>query len=180
VPRGIGTAIDLGARGESVAAYVPSRRQGVTLDAPRDSLGVAHPGSLVFRAATAAWRPPERAWEEATWRDSLLDVRWREGDDTLAVAVGSHGLPVHASLARTGGATIRVDYAGWDRSQGLAWPLRFVVSDDAGGFRLSCRVTRLRFLARADSLRMAVPMPRGTEQLTILELRRMLERMGVM
>jgi hypothetical protein len=176
----IGTAIDLGARGESLAAYVPSRRRGMTIDAPRDSLGVDRPGSLVFRAVTGAWRPPERAWEEATWRDSLLDLRWPEGDDTLALAVGSHGLPVRASLARADGATISVDYGGWDRTQGLAWPQRFTVSDDARRFRLACRVTRLRFLARADSLRIAVPIPRGTVRLTPSELRRMLERMGAM
>ena len=176
----VGTALDLGGRAESLSAYIPSRRRGLSLDAIRDSLGVERPAALVVRAASATWHPPERAWEEASWRDSLLELKWMEGDDSLTLAVGGHGLPVRASLTRPLATTVRVDYRGWDRGQGLAWPSRFEVTDLGGGFRLACKVTRVRFLTRPDSLRLAVRMPAGTVQLTLAELRRALERMGAL
>ncbi len=173
-----GTSLDIGARGESLSAYVPSRRRALSLDATRDSLGLFRPGALTFRAASATWRPPTGAWPEAAWRDTLLLVSWLEDADTLAVAVGGDGLPVWASVTRPGGTGIRVRYQAWDRSTGVAWPARFALEDHQGGFRLSCKVSRVRFPARADSLRLAVPIPAGAERLTLAGLRRALERLG--
>ena len=173
-----GTALDLGARGESLSAYVPSQRRGVVLDAIRDSLGVGRPGELAFRALAATWRPPVDAWRSAAWDDTLMRVSWVEDGDTLAVAVGSAGLPTWASLARPNGAGIRVEYRAWDLSSGVAWPARFVIEDRAGAFRLSCKVSRVRFPARADSLRLVVPIPADVVPLTLAQLRRVLERLG--
>jgi len=173
-----GTALDLGARGESLSAYVPSRRRGVMLDAIRDSLGVRRPGALAFRALSATWRPPDDAWRSATWDDSLMRVWWVEDGDTVAVAVGSTGLPIRASLARPNGAGVRVEYRAWDMSGGVAWPATFVILDRGGAFRISCKVSRVRFLARADSLRLAVPIPAGVVPMTLAQLRRVLERLG--
>ena len=175
-----GTALDLGARGESLSAYVPSRRRGMVLDAIRDSLGIERPGALAFRALSATWRPPDDAWRSATWDDSLMRVWWREDGDTIAVAVGSAGLPAWASLARPNGAGIRVEYRAWDLGSGVAWPARFVIEDRAGAFRLSCKVSRVRFPARADSLRVAVPIPAGVVPMTLAQLRRALERLGTL
>jgi len=175
-----GTALDLGARGESLSAYVPSRRRGMVLDAIRDSLGIERPGALAVRALAATWRPPDDAWRSAAWDDSLMRVWWREDGDTLAVAVGSAGLPAWASLARPNGAGIRVEYRAWDLSSGVAWPSRFVIEDRAGAFRLSCKVSRVRFPARADSLRLAVPIPAGVVPMTLAQLRRALERLGTL
>jgi hypothetical protein len=175
-----GTALDLGARGESLSAYVPSRRRGMVLDAIRDSLGVVRPGALAFRALSATWRPPDGAWRSAAWDDSLMRVWWLEDGDTLALAVGSAGLPAWASLARTNGAGIRVDYRAWDMGSGVAWPGTFVIEDRGGAFRLSCKVSRVRFPARADSLRLAVPIPAGVVPMTLAQLRRALERLGTL
>jgi hypothetical protein len=173
-----GTALDIGARGESLSAYVPSRRRALSLDARRDSLGISSPGGTVFRAASAAWRPPASAWTAAAWRETLLVVRWLEDSDTLSVAVGSDGLPAWVSLTRPAGAGVRVDYQAWDRSTGVAWPARFMLEDRDGAFRLRCKVSRVRFPTRPDSLRLAVPIPPGAERLTLAGLRRVLERMG--
>ena len=173
-----GTALDIGARGESLSAYVPSRRRALSLDARRDSLGILRPGGLVFRAASGAWRPPASAWQAAAWRETLLVVWWLEDSDTLSVAVGSDGLPAWATLTRPSGPGVRVDYQGWDRSTGVPWPARFALEDRGGAFRLRCKVSRVRFPARPDSLRLAVPIPAGAERLTLAGLRRVLERMG--
>lgn len=173
-----GTALDVGARGESLCAYLPSHRRGVMLDAIRDSLGVARPGRLAFRTLTATWRPPDDAWRNAAWDDTLMRVWWLEDGDTLAVGVGSAGLPGWASFARPGGAGIRVEYRGWDLGSGVAWPARFAIADREGTFRLSCKVARVRFPARADSLRLAVAIPAGAVPLTLADLRRALERLG--
>ncbi len=175
-----GTALDLGARGDSLSAYVPSRRRALMLDAIRDSLGLRQPGRLVFRALTATWRPPDEAWRQPAWEDSLMRLEWLEDGDTLAIAVGSAGLPAWASFARPDGAGLRVDYQGWDLSSGVAWPARFTIEDREGAFRLAGKVSRVRFPARADSLRLAVAIPSGAVRLTLAELRRVLERLGTL
>ena len=172
-----GTALDIGARGESLSAYVPSRRRALSLDARRDSLGILKPGGFVFRSASAAWRPPAMAWPGAAWRETLLVVSWLEDSDTLAVAVGGDGLPAWVSLTRPH-SEVRVRYQAWDRATGVAWPARFELEDREGAFRLRCKVSRVRFPARPDSLRLAVPIPEGAERLTLAGLRRALERLG--
>jgi hypothetical protein len=175
-----GTALDLGARGESLTAYLPGQRRGVALDARRDSFGVGRPGGLVLRTLSATWRPPDDAWPRAAWRDSLMRVWWLEGGDTLAVAVGSHGLPVRAEFTRPMGPGLSVEYRGWDQSAGVAWPARLVIEDRDGAFRLACKVSRVRFPARPESLRIAVTLPPGAERLGYAELRHALERLGTL
>ena len=173
-----GTALDLGARGDSLMAYVPSRKRALALDARRDSVPVPQPGGFAFRMLAAAWRPPDDAWAKAGWRDTLLRVAWREGDDTLAVAVGSDGLPAWASFTRADGSGVRVDYTGWDRSRGVAWPSRFTVEENDGVFRIACKAERIRFHPSAEALRLAVAIPAHVKPLSFAEFRRMLERMG--
>ena len=173
-----GTALDLGGRGDSLSAYVPSRRQGMALDARRDSLGILHPGGLAFRVLSAAWRPPDAAWSTAVWRDTLLCVSWLEEADTLEIAIGSDGLPARATLVRPGGAAVRATYRSWDRASGTPWPVLLDVDELNGGFRVTCKVSRLRFPARTESMRLGVPIPAGAERLTLTALRRALERLG--
>jgi len=175
-----GTALDLAGRGDSLTAYVPSRRRGLALDAHRDSLGVGRPGGLAFRALTATWRPPEPAWGDARWADSLLRVSWVEEGDTLALAVGSHGLPSWASLRRPDGPGVRIDYEGWERGSGVAWPVRLTIHELDGAFRLSCKVSRVRFPGRPEDLRLSVAIPPDAVRLTLAELRRALERLGTL
>ncbi len=175
-----GIALDLGARGDSISAYVPSRRSGVALDAVRDSLGLAGPGGLAFRALSATWRPPDAAWTSPAWEDSLLRVWWLEAGDTLAVTVGSAGLPARASVSRPGGPAIHVDYHGWDATGGVPWPARFTLADRDGAFRLACRVARVRFVAGADPQRLHVTIPSGAVRLSVAELREALGRLGTL
>ena len=173
-----GTALDLGARGDSLTAYVPSRRRGLSVDAKRDSLGVAHPGGLALRTLAATWRPPDQAWQRAVARGTMLEVAWSEGDDSLSLAIGSEGLPAWAAITRPEGGGVRVDYQGWDGSGGVAWPARFVLADRGGAFKVKCKVSRARFPEHLDPPRLAVPIPSDAVPLTLAELRRALQRLG--
>jgi hypothetical protein len=175
-----GTALDLGGRGDSLSAYVPSRRQGMTLDAQRDTLGVRRPGGLAFRALSGSWRPPESAWERAQQGDSLLEVRWLEDPDTVTVAIGSEGLPAWASLTRSDGGGVRVGYRSWDRTSGIAWPSVIDVVDLRGPLRVTCKVTQVHFSDRVDPWRLAVAIPPSADHLTLAALRRALERLGTL
>jgi hypothetical protein len=173
-----GTALDVGGRGDSVRAYLPRQRLGMALDARTDTLGFVRPGSLAFRAMSAAWRPPETAWEQTTWQDTLLRVWWLENGDTVAVEVGSNGLPHRASVTRAGMGTVLLTYRLWDRNAGTAWPAVVGIEDSDGDFRLTCKIAHIAFHSHADPALMAVPIPSGAERLTVARLRRQLERMG--
>jgi hypothetical protein len=174
-----GTFIDLGGRGDSLTAYLPPRRVGMAIDATADSLGVREPGALFFRALSATWRPPAEAWAGATWRDSLLALRWLDQGDTLEIAVGSDGLPAWASLARPDGFIGRVRYRGYDQGSGLAWPNWIELEDSRGGFRVTCKLQNLQFRGHSDPARLLVALPGDAERLTIPELKRAIRRSGV-
>ena len=173
----LGTALLLGARGDSVVAYVPARRMGLRVDATRDSMGVQGPGSLAYRMLSAAWRPPDRAWEEATWKDSVLMVRWVEAGDTLAMAVGASGLPAWVAMKRRDGPEVRAAYHGWDRSTGPAWPSHLEI-DQEGSLHMACRVRRIQFGAHPDARRLTIRIPEDAETLTLEQLHRAIERLG--
>ncbi|MBI5708902.1 MAG: hypothetical protein HZC42_01135 [Candidatus Eisenbacteria bacterium] len=172
-----GTALDLAARGDSLTAYVPSQRAGAALDATRDSLGVRSPGTLACRALSADWRPPDGAWERAERRDSLIELRWQEAGDSLAVAVGVDGLPEWATLTDPEGRGARVRYEAWRFADGVMWPALVVLEDRARSFAITCRIERVRFRPQRDDGRFAVRIPGGARRLGRAELRRLLARL---
>ncbi|HEY3215514.1 MAG TPA: hypothetical protein VGK93_03380 [Candidatus Eisenbacteria bacterium] len=171
-----GTAVVLGAHGDSLRAYLPGRRLGLKLDQAHDSLGLPEPGVLAYRALSAAWHPPPEAWSRALWVDSLLEVTWVDAEDTLALTVGASGLPVRVTARRGDGASWRADYRAWDRSAGAPWPshVDFAHRD----VRLAYKVSRLIRQAHPDPMRLAVRIPDGAEQLTLEDLREVFERLG--
>lgn len=172
-----GTAIDLAAHGDSLTAYLPSRRAGASLDATRDSLGVRLPGTLACRVMSADWQPPEDAWERAAWRDTLLVLRWEEDGDSLAVAVGGGGLPESVTLTGPAGRGARVRYEEWRFEDGVMWPALLVLEDLPRSFSITCRIERVRFRPRPDDQRFAVRIPGEARRLDRAELRRLLARL---
>lgn len=172
-----GTAIDLAARGDSVVAYMPARRTGTRIDAVRDSLGLARPGALGFRALAAAWNPPASAWAAGTAEDSLWRVTWREDGDTLRLAVGTSGQPVWASLTRPDKPAVRATYTGWHRTQDVSWPSVVEIEEEGGRVHVTYRVSRVQFPG-LDSSRLAVRIPPGASTMTLAELRETIERLG--
>ncbi len=177
VASSFGTALDLGARGDSLLAYVPAWRSGLRLGSVRDSLGVREPGDLAYRLFSATWDPPAEAWTRGVWRDSLLQVAWAEGGDSLALAVGRDGLPAWVLLG--GAGAWRARYRAWDRSAAVAWPAQLEIEDDVHGARLTCKASRLRFRPAADTTRLSVRVPGDAAMLTLAELRAVLGRLGV-
>jgi len=173
-----GTALDLGVRGDSLLAWVPAWRTGLRVGSARESLGVGEPGSLAYRALSATWEPPGEGWAHRAL-DSLATIMWAEGQDSLAMVVGSDGLPVWVSVGREGTTTVTTRYRAWDRASGVAWPSHVEIEEVAHGVRLVIKATRLRFRALADTSRLAVRMPDDAGALTLGQLRAVLGRLGV-
>ena len=173
-----GTALDVGLRGDSLRAYVPSWKRSLRLDAASESLGIDAPADRMVRAFSATWQPPEEAWNRAAWSESLLRVTWKEDDDSLRVAIGADGLPSWAEVVMGEGTVLRVRYRGWDHGSGGAWPSHVELVDNTHDVRVTCRATQIRFASRPDEERLAVRWPPGTTPVTLAELRAALGRLG--
>lgn len=173
-----GTLVDVAARGDTVTAFVPSRR--VVLDLPHagDTLGVRAPGALLVRVWSAAWRPPDRAWRNAVARDSLLHLAWTEGADSLELAVDGAGRPRQVRMARADGADLRCRYLAWESLGRVAWPAWLEFQDAAGTVRAECRVGALRARAGGGRDRTALRVPEGAGRLEWSRLRAALERLA--
>src|SRR5262249_47751626 len=131
-----GVALDFAAWGESLACYLPPRRQGVVLDAAADTLGLSAPGPLGVRVLAATCQPRDSAWARADFEDTLLVVRWREARDSLALGVGSDGLPRWAMRVDARGRVIVARYRAWRYVESASWPERMEFEDRASGTTL--------------------------------------------
>jgi hypothetical protein len=172
-----GTAVDLAVRGDSLRAYFPPRRLGLTVDSVEDSLGVRAPGRWACRALGAAWDPRSGRWL-APSQDSLWRVVWTEGTDSLRMTVGASGLPQEIELHDRAGHDYRIRYLAWQLEQRTAWPQRLEFDEGLGSVRLSCRVDRVQFFAQADPRWLALSVPARAERATWSTLRRALAGIG--
>jgi hypothetical protein len=172
-----GTALDASGHGDSLTAYVPPRRAGMQLAEAGDSLGLREPARFVVRSLAALWRPPAAAWRASSWRDTLLETRWQEDEDSLVVAVGSSGRPVTTTIAREGRG-VRVRYEGWQGEQGAEWPARLTIDDLDNRGHVTFVLRNLRFAAAPDRARLMVRLPDDAERVTLAELRRAFERLS--
>jgi len=172
-----GTALDLVVRGDSMSAYVPPRRVGVEIASLEESLGVRLPGAWACRALGATWRPVEARWARLEG-DSLWRVAWLDGADSLAMSVGSSGLPAAVELHAAGGRRLTVRYAAWSWSSGLPWPSRCELEEGDGAYRAELRLDRVSFPTEPDPRWMALAIPPDAERLDWNALRRALARLG--
>ncbi len=167
-----GTAVDLVLRGDSLLAYVPGLALAVALDAVRDSFGPAAPGRLAGRVVAAAWRPAPEA--PVVWRDGAPEWRWREGEDSLAVAPDADGLPALVRLWRADAPGARVRYTRWETKEGVPWPMAWSLETGARGAAVECRLDQVTFAARPDPDRLTVRIPAGATWAGPDEARRLL------
>ena len=174
-----GTALDLGVRGDSLLAWVPSWKTGLRLGSASESLGVREAGGLVFRVLSGAWTPPPAAWQRLVTDDSLAQLAWAEEKDSLRMALGSDGLPRWVRVGRAPATAVEVRYHAWDRGSGAAWPSRIELLDPGHGVRLQLKASQLRFHPAADTSRLAVRIPPHADVLTLAQLRTVLDRLGV-
>jgi len=171
-----GVALDFAAWGESLACFVPPKRLGVALDATLDTLGLRSPGPLGVRVLAATWEPPDPAWARADYEDSLLVVRWEEVGDSLAVSVGSDGMPRRAVRRDARGRTVEVRYRAWEFLQGTSWPVRMEFEDRAEGITLALKLTHVTRNAGPAAERLVVRIPPDAERLEWSAIRRALAR----
>jgi hypothetical protein len=171
-----GIALDCVARGDSVIAYVPAKRLGMRVEATREVPGAPSPGAVGVRLMSATWNPPPGAWNGATPRDSLLEIAWELGGDSLRLAIGAGGLPRSIELERSPGSTLRARYPEWTFVDGVAWPARVELEDTAEGLRVTLRMTRVWRDPNPSPGRLVVRIPGDAERLEWPTIRRALER----
>jgi hypothetical protein len=172
-----GVALDAAAAADSLVFHSPRERVALVLPSAAESIGVRDIGSLGCRLWSATWRPSRESWEGRAWEDSLLVVRWREGEDSLKLAIGSSGLPASIVVGRAGAGAITARYAGWAAVDGIQWPARADCADDAGRFEISSRIQRVRFEARMDPERLRIEFPERTRRVTLAEVAARLARL---
>ena len=171
-----GVALDFAAWGDSLACYLPPRRVGVRFDAATAMAGVRAPGPLGVRVLAATWQPPEAAWARARFEDSILVVRWEENDDSLALGVGSDGLPDWISLHDPQGAAADARYIQWQGLERTSWPAHMEFEDRAAGMKLALRITRVERNRSPAPDRLVVRIPPGAARLEWQEIRQALLR----
>jgi hypothetical protein len=174
-----GTAFDVSLAGDSLRAAVPARRVAVALDARRDSMAVTRPGELAVRVWSATWRPPDAAWKRAVFEDSLQWLRWAERGDSVAIGIGSNGLPAAVRYARGAGGIVVAEYRGWQWLDGAWWPGWIEAREDGGALSVTTRIQRVRFLSAAPADRLAIRVPHGSRWLGREEILEMIEDLGV-
>jgi hypothetical protein len=171
-----GVALDAAAARDSIVFLAPRERMALVLPSAAESLGVRDIGGLGCRLWSATWQPAADAWERRTWEDSLLVVRWREGQDSLRLAIGSNGLPSAIVVGRAGEGAITARYQGWTAVEGVHWPARADCADAAGRFEIDSRLQRVRFEARMDPARLRIEFPERTRRVTLAEVAARLAR----
>ena len=176
VESAFGVALDCAAWGESLACFVPSRRMGVALDATADRLGLSAPGALGARLLAATWDPPDAAWARASFEDSLLVVRWEEGGDSLALAVGAGGQPRRVEFRGSGGASVEARYRAWGFVDRTPWPVQVELEDRAARVALTLKLSRVVRNDRPAPGRLTVRVPPDAARLAWPGIRQALER----
>jgi hypothetical protein len=177
VESAFGTALDVSGRGDTVMAYIPPERLAMVIESASDTLGVRFPGALGYRLWSGTWDPPTDAWRDAEWRDSLIVLRWTEEDDSLAMAVGSTGLPRSLEVSRGRGKVVRVDYRAWSSTERTWWPAWIEISDRDQRNQATCRIQRVRFVRPPPGrARLMIRIPADAEPVSWSELRMALER----
>jgi len=172
-----GTGLDVVVRGDSATGWMPARKLGLVVDATHDSLDVNDPGGLGFRAWSAAWRPPEEAWRDAAFADSMLTVRWSELGDSLVLSIESNGLPARVTWSRDGGPPAEVRYRAWMSGEGTPWPSWLEFHNPGGTLTGTARVERVRFHSTAPG-RMTVKLPKDVKRLDWEHFRSALARVA--
>jgi hypothetical protein len=171
-----GVALDFAAWGDSLACYLPPRRVGLTLDAATDLPGLRAPGPLGVRVLAATWQPPEAAWTRADFEDSILVVRWEERGDSLALGVGSDGLPEWVALRDARHAAVEARYLQWQSLERTPWPAHMEFEDRAAGVELALRFTHIARNSSPARGRLTVRVPPGTARLEWSAIRQALMR----
>lgn len=171
----LGVVLDASLRGDSVLVRLPGERSSYLVGGAGESLGVTRPAAFVAQVFAATWRPPAAAWPLSVADSSGCTIAWREGADSLEMAVDREGLPRVVRLERAG-HVVRVRYERWEDVRGREFPTAISVRDDEGWVAARVTVEDLRFSARAEEDWFDWRMPSTTRVLKWSDIRESLRR----
>jgi hypothetical protein len=171
----LGVVLDASLRGDSVLVRLPGERSSYLVGGAGESLGVTRPVAFVAQVFAATWRPPAAAWPLSVADSSGCTIAWREGADSLEMAVDREGLPRVVRLERAG-HVVRVRYERWEDVRGREFPTAISVRDDEGWVAARVTVEDLRFSARAEEDWFDWRMPSTTRVLKWSDIRESLRR----
>ena len=169
----LGTLVDVVVSGDTLRAWMPSRRLGLELPSFADTLGVPEPGRVLRQALAASWPAPREAWRRANADSAGARLAWREAGEDWTLLVDRAGRPRQVSWAREGRG-LEVRYAGWRGRGSSAWPTRIELADPAGGFRLELWLEDVRPLGRASPAWFSLALPADVAPFGFDDLRRAL------
>ncbi|MBK7368675.1 MAG: hypothetical protein IPJ04_12410 [Candidatus Eisenbacteria bacterium] len=171
----LGVVLDASLRGDSVLVRLPGERSSYLVGGAGESLGVTRPVAFLAQVFAATWRPPAAAWPLSVADSSGCTIAWREGADSLEMAVDREGLPRVVRLERAG-HVVRVRYERWEDVRGREFPTAISVRDDEGWVAARVTVEDLRFSARAEEDWFDWRMPSTTRVLKWSDIRESLRR----
>jgi hypothetical protein len=157
VDAAFGVAVDIAARGDTLEAWVPSRRRAFAFDTT--GLGIAlTPGATACRAFAALWQPPGRAWDDAVATREGWTLRWREHGDSLILSVTADARPRRLEWRPSRGDTLTLSYETWSALDGEPWPDRLAWTESRGAVKVRGRLLRIRSVTPAPArMRAAIP-----------------------
>jgi hypothetical protein len=173
----LGTLVDAVLAGDTLRAWMPSRRLGLDLPGFGDTLGVPEPARVLRQALAASWPAPREAWRHAVADSAGASLAWSEDGRDWTMRVDRAGRPSQVTWSRAGKGLV-VRYAGWRGAGSRAWPSRIELADPAGGFRLQLALENVRPLKRASPAWFALQLPEGVRPFGFDDLRRALAARG--
>jgi hypothetical protein len=173
----LGTLVDAALTGDTLTAWMPGPRLGLSLPGLADTLGVPEPAGLLRRALAASWPAPRAAWREAIADSAGASLTWNESGEDWTLRVDRSGRPGEVSRSREGRSLV-VRYEGWHGAGSAAWPSRIEIAEPGAGFRLAITLEDVRPLRRVSPSGFAIRLPAGVRPFGFDDLRRALTMRG--
>jgi hypothetical protein len=169
----LGTLVDAVLTGDTLRAWMPTRRLGLDLPGFGDTLGLPEPGRILRQALAASWPAPRSAWREAVADSAGASLAWSEAGEDWTLRLDRAGRPREVTWSRAGKG-LHVRYAGWRGRGSGAWPTRLELSEPEGAFRLQVAVEDVRALKRVPPSVFSLVLPDGVRPFGFDDLRRAL------
>jgi len=179
VDAALGTAVDAAARRDTLVVDAPAFGLSAVTDAGADRSARQDIGGWVWRSLSAAWIPPPSAWAAGAAADSGWQLSWDDAGDSLALEVGSSGLPRSVRVRPRRGQPIELRYERWAAWDGVMWPARIVAADAAGRLRVTLQPQSLSLRPHRSTGLPALRRPSGALRLSRARLLAWLERLAL-
>ena len=161
----LGVLADVVARGDTLVAWVPSERLGVTVPGLGDTLGLHEPARFLTRALTAAWVAPHEAWRTGVLDSAGARLAWTEPDgDAWTLRVDRRGRPVVAQVQRAE-HRITMTASRWEGVGAEAHPTWLELVDERAGVRIRVELEGLSPVRHSRDDAFALELPREARSL---------------